>query len=214
MRVPLRGCRKAKSRACSSRRGERETRSGGAYSASPRIGCPKACMCTRSWWLRPVRGCSSNRLAGDGPSVCATQRQRVWLGWPRGSTRRRGTGFPVRPDGQVDQLPLQIHGYQTVNHSHVGLFDLPGFKQCAQRPLHLRATGHQHQTARRHVQTVDHQGIRVQRLYPRAQAVLLIGATARHGQEAGRFVQDQQAVVGKDDVHTAHRRGRFQGLPR
>lgn len=61
---------------------------------------------------------------------------------------------------------------------------------------------------------MNYQGIRVQRLHPRAQAVLLIGATARHGQEAGRFVQYQQAGVGKDDVYAADRRGRFQGLPR
>jgi hypothetical protein len=40
----------------------------------------------------------------------------------------------------------------------------------------------------------------VQRLHPRAQAILLVGSTARHGQKAGRFVQDQQAGVGKDDV--------------
>ena len=126
----------------------------------------------------------------------------------------QGAGFPVRPDRQIDQLPEGVHGEQTVHDGHIGFIDLAGFKQRAQSPLHVRATGHQHQTAGGHVQPVYHQGIGVQRLHPCAQAVLLIGATARHGQEAGRFVQNQQAVVGKDDVHTAGRRGRFQGLPR
>ena len=156
--------------------------------------------------LQPAGGSGSIHMRHTAPAGLAGLAARIHAA--------QGAGFPVRPNRQIDQLPEGVHGEQAVHDCHIGLIDLAGFKQRAQSPLHVRTTRHQHQAAGGHVQPVDHQGIRVQRLHPRAQAVLLIGATARHGQEAGRFVQDQQAVVGKDDVHTADRRGRFQGLPR
>ena len=71
------GCGKLKAVACSSSRSAAACTLGGAYSASPRIGWPIACRCTRNWCERPVTG--SARRASARPCVArehAVARQR------------------------------------------------------------------------------------------------------------------------------------------
>jgi len=49
------------------------------------------------------------------------------------------------------------------------------------------------------IQPVDHQGIRVRRLYPRTQAILFVWTASGYGQHAGWLVHHQQIIVLMDD---------------
>ena len=177
----------------------------------PRMGWPSACRCTRSWWVRPVTGSSSSRVASPAASKAST-RQRVWLGLPCSrSTMRRGRfGQSAASGRSISAQPSSaLRRVQPArNHREVALAHLALRERLAEAALHRRAPSHQHQARRCHVQAVHHPGIRIQPLHPGRSAVLLVLAAAGHAQQPGGLVDHQQLRVGMEDGRESSRTSR------
>ena len=123
------------------------------------MGCPMAIRWTRNWCERPVTGSNSTR-AWMRPVL----RQRSPAGLAGLAVFRLHdaprTVRPVERNRQVDHTPVARGGLRTsMNKRHVGLVHTALGKRPAQALLGGLSSRHQHQTGRRHIQTVYHQGI-------------------------------------------------------
>ena len=82
-----------------------------------------------------------------------------------------------------------------MNHRHITFVHAPFSKGQTQHPLRVGVSGHQHQSRGGHVQSMDHQRVRVKLLDARAQTILLVFTTTGNGQQTGWFVDHQQIGI-------------------
>ena len=111
----------------------------------------------------------------------------------------------VAGDRQIDQ-PV-IGRWQAPHEALVSLPHRAGFELSAEISLGVDIEGHQHEARGVAVEPVDDDGRGKCRLHTTGEAVLQQRPAARHGEQAGRLVEYDQAGVVMDDpagVHIRH----------
>ncbi len=155
-----------------------------------------AAMCTRSWWLRPVRGHQAH------PAFAAPRAQAAPLG--QGRTALFVIDLLLRPVGPVDDQ-RQLHaallfGHLAPDAGHVEFLGPPVFELQAKVALGMGRAGKDHHAGCVAVEPVNQKRLGEGVLKAAQQAIGQMRALAGHRQKPGRLVDDEQFMILVDDV--------------
>lgn len=109
-----------------------------------------------------------------------------------------GAVRPVADQGKINLAASPVQA--AVEYCDIALVDQPFAEQAGQLSMHFLSSRQQEQSGGRHVEPVYGQRIRELSLDSCGQTILLVFAAAWNRKQSGRFVDNDEMAVGKDDV--------------